>query len=62
MLSDANSMIEGRDLSSVAAVEIVARLALSGTPAVSSGDLLGSVVEQRDGSGDVEVLISRVQP
>lgn len=62
VLSDANSMIEGRDLSSVAAVEIVARLALSGTPAVSSGDLLGSVVEQRDGTGDVEVLISRVQP
>ncbi len=62
VLSDANSMIEGRDLSSVAAVDIVARLALSGTPTVSSGDLLGSVVEQKDGSGDVEVLISRVQP
>ena len=62
VLSDANSMIEGRNLSGVADVEIVARLAFSGGPAVASGDLLGSVVEPRGGAGDVEVLISRVQP
>ena len=62
VLSDANSMVEGRNLSGVADVEIVARLAFSGGPAVASGDLLGSVVEPRGGAGDVEVLISRVQP
>ncbi|MGI9245776.1 MAG: tetratricopeptide repeat protein [Steroidobacteraceae bacterium] len=62
VLSDANSMIEGRDLSSVGDVEIVARVAFSGTPALASGDLLGSIVQRRDGPEGVEVLISKVQP
>jgi cytochrome c-type biogenesis protein CcmH len=62
VLSDANTMIEGRTLSSVSDVEIVARVAFAGTPAVASGDLLGSVVQKKGGAEDVEVLISQVQP
>jgi cytochrome c-type biogenesis protein CcmH len=62
VLSDANTMIAGRDLSSVADVEVVARVAFSGTPAVASGDLLGSVVQKKGGAEDVDVVIARVQP
>src|SRR4030095_156298 len=43
-LSDANAMIEGRDLSSVDDVEVVARVAFSGSVMSSSGDLVGSAV------------------
>ena len=62
VLSDANTMIEGRDLSSINDVEIVARVAFAGTPAIASGDLLGTVVQKKGGSDNVEVLISQVQP
>jgi cytochrome c-type biogenesis protein CcmH len=62
VLSDANTMIEGRTLSSVNDVEIVARVAFAGTPAITSGDLLGSVVQKKGGAEDVEVTISKVQP
>jgi cytochrome c-type biogenesis protein CcmH len=62
VLSDANSMIQGRDLSSVSDVEIVAHVAFAGTPALSSGDLIGRVVQKKGGAEDVEVVISQVQP
>ena len=41
-LSDANSMIEGRNLSSVDDVEVIARVAFGGTAITASGDLVGS--------------------
>ena len=41
VLSDANSMIEGRNLSSVDDVEVVARVAFGGTAVTASGDLIG---------------------
>jgi cytochrome c-type biogenesis protein CcmH len=62
VLSDANSMIEGRNLSSVNDVEVVARVAFGGTPMVSSGDLIGSSVQKKGGSEDLDVVIARVQP
>jgi cytochrome c-type biogenesis protein CcmH len=62
VLSDANTMIEGRDLSSVADVEIVARVAVGGDVATRSGDLLGSAVQKKGAGQDLEVVISRVQP
>src|SRR4030095_530155 len=40
-LSDANAMVEGRDLSSVDDVEVVARVAFSGSLLSSSGDFFG---------------------
>jgi cytochrome c-type biogenesis protein CcmH len=61
-LSDANTMIEGRDLSSVNDVEVVARLALGGSVAMASGDLLGSAVQKKGGDDKLEVVIAKVQP
>lgn len=61
-LSDANSMIAGRDLSSVNDIEIVARVALGGTVAMTSGDLLGSAVQKKGGDDKLEVVIAKVQP
>ena len=48
-LSDANSMIEGRNLSSVDDVEIIARVAFGGTAITASGDLVGSAVQKKGG-------------
>jgi cytochrome c-type biogenesis protein CcmH len=62
VLSDANTMIEGRDLSSVNDVEVVARVAFSGEVATRSGDLLGTAVQKKGGGEELEVLISKVQP
>ena len=62
VLSDANTMIEGRDLSSVNDVEVVARVAFAGTPAITSGDLLGSAVHKKGGGEEIDVVIARVQP
>jgi cytochrome c-type biogenesis protein CcmH len=61
-LSDANTMIEGRDLSSVNDVEVVARVALGGSVAMASGDLLGSAVQKKGGDANLEVVIAKVQP
>lgn len=62
VLSDANTMIDGRDLSSIGDVEIVARVAFGGTSTVASGDLLGTAVQRKGADGPVDVVISRVQP
>lgn len=62
VLSDANTMIEGRDLSSVDDVQIVARVAFGGTAVTATGDLLGDAVQKKGGPEDVAVVISRVQP
>jgi cytochrome c-type biogenesis protein CcmH len=62
VLSDANSMIEGRNLSSVNDVEVVARVAFGGTPMSASGDLIGSSVQKKGGSEDLDVVIAKVQP
>jgi cytochrome c-type biogenesis protein CcmH len=62
VLSDANSMIEGRNLSSVADVEVVAHVALAGAPMTSSGDLVGTAIQKKGGAADVKVAIDKVQP
>lgn len=62
VLSDANSMIEGRNLSSVDNVEIVAHVALGGTPTVATGDLVGQVKNSKGGPTDVAVVINQVAP
>lgn len=61
-LSDANTMIEGRDLSSVNDVEVVARVALGGSVAMASGDLLGTAIQKKGGDSNLEVVIAKVQP
>ncbi len=62
VLSDANTMIAGRDLTSVNDVEIVARVAYGGTAVTASGDLIGRAVQKKGGSEDLDVVINQVQP
>lgn len=62
VLSDANSMIEGRNLSSVDDVQVVARVAFGGTAVTAAGDLLGDAVHKKGSAADLAVVISRVQP
>jgi cytochrome c-type biogenesis protein CcmH len=62
VLSDANSMIAGRDLSSVNDVEIVARVAFGGTAVTASGDLIGRAVQKKGGAEDLDIVINQVQP
>ena len=62
VLSDANSMIEGRDLSSVDDVEIVARVAFGGTAVPAAGDLVGTAQSAKGGPSDVNIVINKVAP
>jgi hypothetical protein len=62
VLSDANSMIEGRNLSSVNQLQVVARVAFGGTAVPASGDLVGDVVQDKGGAPDVNLVISRSMP
>jgi cytochrome c-type biogenesis protein CcmH len=62
VLSDADTMIAGRDLSSVNDVEIVARVAYGGTAVTASGDLIGRAVQKKGGSENLDVIINQVQP
>jgi cytochrome c-type biogenesis protein CcmH len=62
VLSDANTMIEGRDLSSVDEVQLVARVAFGGTAVTASGDLLGEARHRKGAPEDVSVVINRVSP
>jgi len=62
VLSDANTMIAGRDLSSVNDVEIVARVAYGGTPMTAPGDLIGRAVQKKGGAENLDVVINQVQP
>ncbi|MEY2918950.1 MAG: hypothetical protein RL261_255 [Pseudomonadota bacterium] len=62
VLSDANTMIAGRDLSSVNDVEIVARVAYGGTAVTASGDLIGRAVQKKGGAENLDVVINQVQP
>jgi cytochrome c-type biogenesis protein CcmH len=62
VLSDANSMVEGRNLSSIDDVEIVARVAFGGTAVTASGDLIGKGQQKKGGAADVAVVIDQVAP
>ncbi len=62
VLSDADAMIEGRNLSSVGDVEVVARVAFGGSPMAASGDLIGTSLQKKGGPTDLAVTISKVQP
>ncbi len=62
VLSDANTMIDGRDLSSVSDVEIIARVAFGGTAVTASGDLIGRAVQKKGAAEELDVVINQVQP
>jgi cytochrome c-type biogenesis protein CcmH len=62
VLSDANSMIEGRNLSSVDDVEVVARVAFGGTAVPAPGDLVGTAQSRKGGPTDLTIVINKVAP
>jgi hypothetical protein len=55
-------MVDGRNLSSVNDVEVIARVAFGGDVMTASGDLLGSAIQKKGGPEDLSVSISKVQP
>lgn len=62
VLSDANTMIEGRDLSSVDDVRVVARVAFGGSAIAAPGDLVGESTHKKGAAPDVGVVINKVAP
>jgi cytochrome c-type biogenesis protein CcmH len=62
VLSDANTMVEGRNLSSVDDVELVARVAFGGTAVTATGDLVGKAIQKKDGPTEVAIVIDQVAP
>lgn len=62
VLSDANAMVEGRNLSSVDEVQVVARVAFGGTAVTTSGDLVGESRHAKGAPPDLSVVINKVAP
>jgi cytochrome c-type biogenesis protein CcmH len=62
VLSDADAVIAGRNLSSVSNVEVIARVAFGGTAQTVAGDLIGSAEHAAGSPADIAVTIDRVAP
>lgn len=61
-LSDAQSMVEGRNLSMFAEIELLARVSLSGTPGAASGDWFGSLLVRPAENNSVVLTINKQVP
>lgn len=61
-LTDANSMVAGRNLSMFEEVELVARVSLAGGPAAASGDWFGSLLVRPAEGASVSLLIDQRVP
>ena len=61
-LSDAQSMVEGRNLSAFAEIELLARVSLSGGPAAQSGDWFGSMIVRPAENNSVFLTIDQQVP
>jgi len=61
-LTDAQSMVEGRNLSAFAEIELLARVSLSGGPAAASGDWFGSMIVQPAKEASVFLTIDQRVP
>ncbi len=61
-LSDAESMVAGRNLSAFAEIELLARVSLSGDPAAQSGDWFGSMLVRPAENNSVSLTIDRQVP
>jgi len=61
-LSDAQSMVEGRNLSMFVEIELLARVSLSGTPGAASGDWFGSLIVRPAESDSVVLTINKQVP
>lgn len=61
-LTDAQSMVAGRDLSAFAEIELLARVSLSGGPAAQSGDWFGSMIVRPAENNSVFLTIDQQVP
>jgi cytochrome c-type biogenesis protein CcmH len=61
-LTDAQSMVAGRDLSGFAEIELLARVSLSGSPAATSGDWFGSMIVRPAEEASVSLTINQQIP
>lgn len=61
-LTDANSMVEGRNLSGFAEIELLARVSLSGSPAAATGDWFGSMIVRPAENRSVSLTIDQQVP
>jgi cytochrome c-type biogenesis protein CcmH len=61
-LTDAQSMVAGRELSGFAEVEVLARISLSGGPAAASGDWFGSKIMRPAEGNAVNITINQQVP
>jgi cytochrome c-type biogenesis protein CcmH len=61
-LTDAQSMVEGRNLSAFAEIELLARVSLSGGPAAQSGDWFGSMIVRPSENNSVVLTIDQQVP
>jgi cytochrome c-type biogenesis protein CcmH len=61
-LTDAESMVEGRNLSAFAEIELLARVSLSGGPAAQSGDWFGSMIVRPAENNSVLLTIDKQVP
>ncbi len=61
-LTDAESMVAGRNLSAFAEIELLARVSLSGGPAAQSGDWFGSMLVRPAENNSVSLTIDQQIP
>lgn len=61
-LTDANSMVEGRNLSGFPEIELLARVSLSGGPAAATGDWFGSMIVRPSENRSVSLTIDQQVP
>lgn len=61
-LSDAQSMVAGRNLSAFAEIELLARVSLSGGPAAATGDWFGSMIVRPAENDSVLLTIDQQVP
>ena len=61
-LSDAQSMVAGRNLSGFAEIELLARVSMSGTPGAASGDWFGSLLVRPAEKNSVSLTIDQQVP
>ncbi len=61
-LTDAQSMVAGRDLSIFAEIELLARVSMSGGPAAQSGDWFGSMLVRPAENNSVSLTIDQQVP
>lgn len=61
-LTDAQSMVAGRDLSNFAEIELLARVSMSGSPGAKSGDWFGSMLVRPAENNSVSLTIDQQVP